>query len=83
MMIECGSMEIEGEDHVRTYLFWRLQAGGMIAVSSGLFDDTDDLNFDHQIFIDTKPTWYTFANETKDMTGAEVFAMFQGPEGIS
>jgi hypothetical protein len=34
-----------------------------------------------QIFIDEKPAYYTFANQTKTMTGAEVFAMFAPPAG--
>ena len=35
--------------------------------------------FDHQVFIDEKPDYYSFANETKDMTGQELFAMFANP----
>jgi hypothetical protein len=31
---------------------------------------------DHQIFIEQKPGWYCFANTTKELTGAEVFALF-------
>ena len=31
-----------------------------------------------QIFIDEKPPYYDFANKTKTMTGAEVFAAFAG-----
>ena len=68
-------------DTCGTHLFWRLRAGGVTVASTGLFDDTEGLVFDHQIFIDSKPAWYTFANETKDMTGAEVMAMFSGGSG--
>jgi len=32
--------------------------------------------YDHQVFIDEKPSMYRFANETEDMTGAEVFAKY-------
>jgi hypothetical protein len=42
----------------------------------GLFDDANSFSFDHQVFIDKKPTYYRFANRTKDMTEAEVFAMY-------
>ena len=38
------------------------------------------LRFKSQIFIDEKPDWYTFANETENMTGAEVFAMYAPKE---
>jgi hypothetical protein len=45
----------------------------------GIFDqfDTDEnLVFDLQVFIEEKPDYYTFANETKNMTGSELFALF-------
>ncbi len=35
--------------------------------------------FDKQIFIDEKPSFYCFANETNKMTGAEVFAKYAPP----
>jgi hypothetical protein len=41
-----------------------------------LFDGESQLNFDHQIFIDEKPDYYAFVNETRNMTGAEVFAQY-------
>ena len=43
---------------------------------AGLFEDEENLVMDHQIFIDEKPEYYKFANETKEMTGAEVMEMF-------
>lgn len=45
-------------------------------MAAGFFTDSDGLNFDHQVFIDEKPDFYEFANETQNMTGAEVFARF-------
>lgn len=56
-----------------TALFYRLKESRQHIVSSELFEGLE-LNFDHQIFVDEKPGYYAFANETKDMTGAEVFA---------
>ncbi len=47
----------------------------------GLFDDGRSFVFDHQIFIDKKPSYYRFANETDDMTEAEVFAKYVPPSG--
>ena len=44
----------------------------------GLFDNSEELKFDHQIFIDEKPDYYSFSNETKNMTGEEVIAQFSG-----
>ncbi len=38
----------------------------------GLFEKLDDIEFDHQVFIDDKPKYYDFANKTKNITGKEV-----------
>lgn len=61
-----------------SHLFYRLKETGEYALPPGLFNDTSSLNFDYQVFIDEKPAFYDFANETKNMTGAEVFAMYSG-----
>jgi len=47
-------------------------------MSLSAFDDIDNDNvtFTSEIFIDEKPDYFSFANDTKKMTGAEVFAMF-------
>ena len=58
-----------------TSLFYKLKQNSQHIVSSELFDQKD-LNFDHQIFIDEKPKYYDFANETKNMTGEQVFAAY-------
>ena len=41
---------------------------------AGLFAEEQDFDFDHQIFIESKPGYYEFGNKTKNMTGEEVFA---------
>ncbi len=61
-----------------SHLFYRLKQNGQHFMPVGLFDVRDKLNFDHQVFIDEKPSHYCFSNKTQDMTGAEVFAMFGG-----
>ena len=63
-----------------TYLFYRLKQTGQTIMPVGLFYSQDDLVFDHQIFIDRKPGYDAFANETRDLTEAEVFAMYAPPE---
>lgn len=63
-----------------THLFYRLKANGQYIVPAGLFDQGAAFVFDHQVFIDEKPAYYSFANETKNMTGAEVFAMYAPPD---
>lgn len=59
-----------------THLFYRLKQTQQHIIPVGLFGLDAELNFDHQIFIDTKPKYYCFSNKTKNMTGAEVFAQY-------
>ncbi len=59
-----------------THLYYRLKQNNQYIMPVGLFDQAADFKFDHQIFIDEKPSYYCFANETKNMTGEEVFAQF-------
>lgn len=64
-----------------THLFYRLKEQPFYALSLGVFDDTDSLEFAEQIFIDNKSPHYSFANPTKNLTEAEVFAQFSGENG--
>ena len=59
-----------------THLFYRLKQQQYYTVPVGLLDDDENLTLEQQIFIDQKPKFYTFANETENMTGEEVFAQF-------
>lgn len=59
-------------------LFYRLKDSQEYQMAVGLFDDAEHLVFKSQVFIDEKPPFYGFANETEDLTGAEIFAMY-GP----
>lgn len=59
-----------------THLYYRLKESRQFILSVGLFEDQDMFEFDHQIFIDMKPSLYSFANETTNMTEAEVFAKY-------
>ena len=59
-----------------TPLFYRLVGKDFYAVSVEAFDDRGDFALTSQIFVDEKPPYYDFANKTKNMTGAEVFAAF-------
>ncbi|MHA1164428.1 MAG: GFA family protein, partial [Alphaproteobacteria bacterium] len=62
-------------------LFYYLLPTGEYMMSAGAFDDQSGLKFTNQVFIDEKPDWYAFANETKNMTGAEVFALYAPKDG--
>lgn len=63
-----------------THLFYYLKPNNQYHLPAGLLMNAEELNFTHQIFIDEKPEYYEFKNETKNMTGAEVFAYFEGEE---
>ena len=59
-----------------THLFYRLKGNGQHIMAAGLFGAPDEYVFDHQVFIDEKPDFYSFSGETHDMTGPELFAAF-------
>lgn len=63
-----------------SHLFYRLKQNQQHIVSAGLFEDNSQFVLDHQVFIDRKPHFYHFGNNTKDMTEAEVFAMYAPKE---
>lgn len=59
-----------------THLFYRLRKEGSHAVPAGLLDGQEHLVFEEQIFIEEKPAFYSFSNETRQLTGTEVFAKY-------
>lgn len=61
-------------------LFFRLKGSGQYIVLAGLFEGEPEFVFGHQVFVDERPSYYNFENETHDMTGAEVFAKYGPPE---
>lgn len=61
-----------------THLFYRLKQEGHYAIPIGLFDDSGQWKLAEQIFIDRKPSFYSFAEKTRNLTGAEVFAQYSG-----
>lgn len=63
-----------------THLFYKLTENNQHMVPAGLFELDEDMVFDTQVFIDKKPSYYSFSNKTNDMTGAELFAKFAPTE---
>ena len=59
-----------------THLYYKLKESGLFIMQVGLFDNEERFKFDHQIFIDKKPSFYSFANVTNNMTEAEAFAKY-------
>lgn len=59
-----------------THLFYHLKGTEHYAFPAGLLDGGEPWDFREQIFVDEKPGWYAFANDTANLTGKEVFAKF-------
>ena len=62
--------------HCGTHLFYRLKNSNFCNFSAGLFKEVENFKFHVQIFVDSKPSSYEFANQTEMMTEAEVIAKF-------
>ncbi len=62
-------------------LYYRIVEVDHYFVCAGILDEPGGLVLTSQIFIDEKPGFYDFANPTKNMTGAEVFAMYAPSAG--
>ncbi|TYC58584.1 GFA family protein [Rhodobacterales bacterium] len=59
-----------------TSLMWRMADGSHVSLSAQSFDDPSQFAFTSEIFTDEQPDNYAFANDTRKMTGPEVFAFF-------
>jgi len=59
-------------------LYYKLKSGGGHFITASLFDDKEHFALTHQIFIDRKPGYYSFAEETEKLTEAETIAKFSG-----
>lgn len=59
-----------------SHLFYRLKESRQHMVAVGLFDDQENFVFESQVFIDKKPSFYSFSNRTNDMTEKEIFELY-------
>jgi hypothetical protein len=57
-------------------LYYHLIGTDHYSFSASTLEDERGLVLTSQIFIDEKPDYYDFANDTPKLTGAEVFAAF-------
>jgi len=64
-------------------LFYRLKSDGSYYLPVGLLDDTEGLTLTSEIYIDRKPSWYSFAEKTNRMTEAEFLAMIAASQNKS
>ncbi|MES2490383.1 MAG: GFA family protein [Pseudomonadota bacterium] len=61
-----------------THLYYKLLPTGEYFVPAGAFDSTD-FELVSQIYIDNKPAYYSFANQTAMLTEAQVIAQYAPP----
>ena len=62
---------------------YRLRDGTEYHVNAQLFAEAPEYPLAMQVFIDEKPSSYSFAEATRTMTGAELFAAIAGEGGQS
>jgi hypothetical protein len=60
-----------------THLFFRLKKSDHYFLFVGLFGDEISPKFELQEFIDRKPGYYSFSNETKLLTKAEAYKIVE------
>ena len=61
-----------------THLYYKLLPTGEYFVPAGAFD-SNDFKLTSQIFIDNKPPYYDFANQTPMLTEQQVMAQYAPP----
>lgn len=59
-----------------SHLYYHLKPTDEYIVPIGLFQEHDKLTFKQQIFIDKKPDYYAFSNQTDNLTEQQVFEKF-------
>jgi len=66
--------------HCGSHLFYRLKPTDDYHMAAGLFTTAESVErrFTHQLFIEEKPDYYAFANNTRNLTGEQLFAEFAG-----
>ena len=63
-----------------THLFYRLKGQKSYHSPVGLFGDAIDPEFSLQVFIDKKPSGYSFCEKTKEMTEKQIFDLYAPKE---
>jgi len=58
-----------------SHLFYYLLPNNEYVLTAGLFQDRE-FTFSSEIFIDEKPSYYEFGNQTNQLTGQQVFEQY-------
>jgi len=56
-----------------THIYIQSTQSGEYGIPPGLFHDDAGFQFNRQVFIDHKPEYYSFANETRDISSAYIY----------
>lgn len=65
-----------------THLYYKLLATGEYFVPAGAFE-SNDFELSNQIYIDKKPGYYSFSNQTPMLTEQQVIEQYAPPGGGS
>ena len=60
-----------------SHLFYKLKDKNHYFIPAGIFENDENFVFDLQVFIEEKPKYYSFANDTQKVTGSELFDLFE------
>ena len=71
----AGATQDEINKLAAMYFYHQLKSETYV-LSLGLFQDHSDFIFESQIFIDRKPDYYEFANDTVNLTQQQLFDKF-------
>ena len=62
--------------HCGSNLFWRMLDHSIVAVMPQAFDDPSQFELAAEVFIDEKPGNYSFAGNSKKLTGEEFMGLY-------
>lgn len=58
-----------------THLYYHLKNSDQYYIAAWIFEQSLPLDFNLQVYIDNKPEYYAFANQTHNMTEADILQM--------
>ncbi|WP_295482236.1 GFA family protein [uncultured Pseudomonas sp.] len=59
-----------------THLFYRLTGKDEYFFPVGMLQGAQDWQFSLQVYADERPSWYCFSNQTQQLTGEQIQAMY-------
>jgi len=59
-----------------THLYIRDEKSGEYGIPPGLFENDENIEFNRQVFIDQKPSYYSFSEKTQNITSEYIYKHF-------